>query len=703
MDFIVGIINILQETYKRWLAINLLFFSLLVTSSVTLADSPIEYKYQQIADIADSTISNQQWLQVIANPSDKQQYYLTNNSGQVFLIEDGELNPQAILDLGQVQKKNHKNIQLTAMVLHPDFAFRGKAGFATFYTAHLSKVNMQNLTKRLQINNTDINYQYDAVITEWQFNQENLKTVKVTSQREILRIPVIKQSTGIKQLTFNPLKESWHSNYGLLHVVLPAQKEFHHLPLYSGVILRINPIHYGHKNYTIPSNNPYVDNSDIANEIILLGAQNIKQILWSQRNDQRLIISHQYNKEDLLTLSQNNNDWRNSHPEKLLSYPINTSTLLLYQGKELEKLGQHIIYIDKIDNSWQLNSINIINERQLDHKVEQRLLNENWSVNDDLKLFTDSTNEMIILDQSHAKIYRITQHNLSPSPATSNKANSKAPLLLLILVSCTGIYFAIKSYKSSQYLSSLTKHDFAHFEISPSKQKIYLYKKNQSTSDIVLNIDDITASQVNLNSVMISLINLNIGYGFNNDLEQDFRHFLFNEYRNKMVDEKIRTINLTLTDAKHSYPILLYARKGDKRLTNKRYKDVIEELVDWNWLVAKKINANNTGVKKQSLPVKLISQASSTHLNRPAQKKHQTNKVIATKKTKSQHIEQIFTEITKDPTKKVSKRKNENQDNIDGTGLVNSLDKLIELKQQGFLTDEEFVMAKIKLLSTLGG
>ena len=51
----------------------------------------------------------------------------------------------------------------------------------------------------------------------------------------------------------------------------------------------------------------------------------------------------------------------------------------------------------------------------------------------------------------------------------------------------------------------------------------------------------------------------------------------------------------------------------------------------------------------------------------------------------------------------MSKRKNENQDNIDGTGLVNSLDKLIELKQQGFLTDEEFVMAKIKLLSTLGG
>ena len=108
MDFIVGIINILQQTYKRWLAINLLFFSLLVTSSVTLADSPIEYKYQQIADIADSTISNQQWLQVIANPSDKQQYYLTNNSGQVFLIEDGELNPQAILDLGQVQKKTTK-------------------------------------------------------------------------------------------------------------------------------------------------------------------------------------------------------------------------------------------------------------------------------------------------------------------------------------------------------------------------------------------------------------------------------------------------------------------------------------------------------------------------------------------------------------------------------------------------------------------
>ena len=703
MDFIVGIINILQQTYKRWLAINLLFFSLLVTSSVTLADSPIEYKYQQIADIADSTISNQQWLQVIANPSDKQQYYLTNNSGQVFLIEDGELNPQAILDLGQVQKKNHKNIQLTAMVLHPDFAFRGKAGFATFYTAHLSKVNMQNLTKRLQINNTDINYQYDAVITEWQFNQENLKTVKVTSQREILRIPVIKQSTGIKQLTFNPLKESWHSNYGLLHVVLPAQKEFHHLPLYSGVILRINPIHYGHKNYTIPSNNPYVDNSDIANEIILLGAQNIKQILWPQKNNQQLLVSHQYNQKDLLTLSQNNNDWRNTHPEKLLSYPVNTSTLLLYQGSEFDQLHQRPIYIDNTEDSWQLNSINIINGRQINPRVEHRLSNDNWPINNDLKLFSDSTNEMIILDNSQAKIYRITQKNMVLPPTTSNENDSNTPLLLFILASCTVIYFVIQSYKSSRYLSSFTKHDFAHFEMSPSKQQIYLYKKNQSTSDIALNIVDIIASEVTLNNNSISLINLDDNYGFNDDLEKDFRHLLFNEYRNKIADKKIRTINLTLTDAKHSYPIWLYARKGNKRLTNKRYKDTIEELVNWNWLVAKKINTHNTGIRKKLPPIKPIHQPSSDHISRPDHKKRRVNKVIDAKKTRGQHPKQVFAEITKVKAKKVSREESKNQDNVIAGELVNSLDKLIELRQQGFLTDAEFVMAKMKLLSTLDG
>jgi len=703
MAFIVGIINIIEQTYKRWFAINLILFASLVTCSVTLADSPIEYKYQQIADITDSTIPNQQWLQVIANPSNQHQLYLANNSGQIFLIEDGKLNPQALLDLSQVQKNNDQNIQLTAMALHPDFAFRGKAGFATFYTAHLSKINMQNLTERLQIKNTEINYQYDAVITEWQFNQKNLKTVKVASQREILRIPVIKQSTGIKQLAFNLLKESWHSDYGLLYVVLPAQKEFHHLPLYSGVILRINPTHYGHKNYTIPSNNPYVDNSDIANEIILLGAQNIKQILWLQKYNEQLLVSHQYNKKDLLTLHQKNNDWRNTHPEKLLSYPLNTSTLLLYQGKELDQLHQRPVYIEKTDDSWQLNSINIINGRQINPKVEQRLSNNNWSIDDDLKLFSDSTNEMIILDKSHAKIYRITQKNLVLSPTASNETGSNTLLLLLILASCTVIYFVIKSYKHSRSPSLFTKHNFAHFEMSPSKQQIYLYKKNQSTSDIALNIVDITTSKVTLNNTIISLINLNERYGFNDDLEHDFRHLLFNEYRNKIVNEKIRTINLTLTDAKHSYPIWLYARKGNKRLTNKRYKDIVEDLVNWNWLLAKKINTNNTGIRKKLPPAKPMSQASLTHISRPAKKKRRVNKVIDTKKTKSQHPEKVFTELTKDTPKKTSRGESKNQDNVIAGGLVNSLDKLIELRQQGFLTDEEFVMAKMKLLSTLGG
>ena len=693
MNFFLSIINILQKTSKNWEVISLVFFISSPSASFTLTNPPTKYNYQHIANMQHPTLSNQGWLKLIADPNAEQQFYLANDNGQIFLIEEGKINPLPLLDLNQIETNNDHKVHLTAFVLHPNFTFRDQPGFVTFYTAHLNKFDEGQSTTRLQVNSNKIEYQYDAVITEWQFNQINLKQIDPTSQREVLRVPVVKQSHGIKQLSFNPFKKLWNNDYGLLYITLPATKDLNQLPLSSGVILRINPNRFGRKSYTVPNNNPYINNNDIANEIILLGAQDIKQIIWPQKNSERLLISHHYNKEDLLTFSQHKTDWRNIMPEQLLSHRINTSKLLFYQGRALDKFHQQLLYINQTPDGWQLNSIKSIDVDNIEPGVEHKLSNNNWSVDDNLKIFVDSSHEIIILDQSNSEIYRITQPKAQSLVAASTLGqdnSAKLALFLLILTCCSALYFFMRWKRNSEFPSLLTNKHFAYTQVSQSKQHIRLWHKQHHMTETVLSIADITASEVSLNNTVISLINVDSGHGFSDSLEQKLRHFLADGYRDAMVIDKVRTINLTLTDNNQSYLIALYARKGHKRLTKKPYRNVVEEVVDWCWLVAKTINVAHTGTRTMFLPITPSINKNSTHSDNQAQKKPQISTIITAKK-KISH--------PKDIAEEAPNTANKNQNNIIDTQLVNSLEKLVKIKQQGFLSDEEFLKAKKKLLS----
>ena len=196
----------------------------------------------------------------------------------------------------------------------------------------------------------------------------------------------------------------------------------------------------------------------------------------------------------------------------------------------------------------------------------------------------------------------------------------------------------------------------------------------------MISIADIISSEIQLNDVTINVINLETGHGFTAAHETDLRNYFSLEYKTKMQDDKIRHVKLILTDKKQqTYPISLYVRRGNGRVTNKRYQYVIEDLLTWCWVVAYSINPTGTETVRPKPRIK-----ANQYKDNKWPKRDINAKPVAKPSSTS-------TEPAAEATEKL----------IVDTDLINALEKLVNLKRQGFLTDEEFDHAKHKLLQNL--
>jgi len=679
--------------------LSLLLFSLLCQATSA-------YKTHQIANLKHEMLANPQWLPPIANPNDKHQFYLADKTGKIYLVEDGEIRVQPLLDLSVINNdKKEQDFSLTAFTLHPDFIFRDQPGYGKFYTAHVAKISAKSKTKRLQVRQSDIDYHFDAVITEWQFNQINHEKIEPSSQREILRISLVDSTNPIKQLAFNPFKKSWNDDYGLLYFSLSPEKNLESFPLYSGAILRIKPERFGRKNYTVPTNNPFLKDSEINDEIVLLGAQKIQTFIWPQKNNDKLSVLHRYKGKETLSDAELRSDWRISPPKKQINFINPINNIILYQGRNLSSLFKSLLFLQNTKQEWSLNSFLLTDVKS---ELPQVVTTFDIPNSDDLLIFTDAFNELLLLDQTSSLIYRITQTDTPSIPngeilEESNTGLIMTMFLFLIFV----LFFVIRSKQGKKGMSSLVQRNYAHMEISQSKQQVGLYRRHQTTTETILNITDLTSSKINLNDVLISTINKESGLGFSEAQELDLRENFAREYKDKMIDEKVRQISLSLTDNDQDYTISLYARKGNQRVTKKRYKDVIEELVDWCWLIAKGINSDSTGIRTPRATLKSTAPniASSNQVENKAEnkvnKQEEINKVIAKMSNKNRPVTKEQSETAPIKPLHFDTENTSKQDGMIDAELVNALDKLVKLKQQGFLTDEEFSQAKEKLLKDL--
>jgi hypothetical protein len=335
--------------------------------------------------------------------------------------------------------------------------------------------------------------------------------------------------------------------------------------------------------------------------------------------------------------------------------------------------------------------------------------------------------ELYLLDKSISVLYRLTQKALAsesfvvdskekPTLDTVSSNNSTFILLFILFLVILGImYHWFK--RGSHSVKSIVRQQFASFELSKSSQQIGLYHRHQDSTDTIIDVVDIVSSEIKLNEHTISSINAELGHGFNNDKEQDLRAIFVKEKIDKMVDGKIRQISLVLTDRqKNSYAICLYMRKGSNRMTKKHYNQVVNELVDWCWFIGEKLNPDESD-KRKVKSIVLPNENTDIAANNNKAPLHNQAAAIRPAKSQTDNASPLVTDEHSSALNVVNQGKDlaelatgdksseehsqTHEKNTINTELVNALEKLVSMKQQGFLTMDEFSKAKEKLLKEL--
>jgi len=705
--------------------------STILLCAFTVYSNEDNYQLIKVAQLEHQLLSQPKWLQLIANPSNKQQHFVIREAGQVYFIDNDEINPKAILDMSVNLQTDLSIFKLTAIELHPNFSLRDQVGYGTFYTAHIENINENSKTKRIQERVDDLQLNFDAVITEWKFSAVNHQKVDVNTKREVLRIGVPDNLMVIKQLSFSPYVKSWNAGFGLLYVALNGG-EAGLQPLYSGVILRIDPAKFGMRSFRVPNNNPYMKNSQIHDAIYLLGGQKIKQFIWPQKNSEHILVSHQYNNKYLLSLTDGLNDWRDSQSKQILYQSDDAiHDLLMYHGRQLPLLRSKLLLLRHKEQYWFIDSLAFNfseNKKKLDRQkpqIEWSITSEQLPSDSLITLSRNHSGEIFLLEKTIGVLFRLTHQTLvnenivvesgKNNTIETNSSSNRLFILLLLLVLLGTFYYWFM--RNRHLVKVIVRHQFAVLELSETGLQISLYHRHQKNAETVIDIVDIVSSEIKFNEHSISIINDQPGHGFNNDREQDLRAIFVNEKTNKMVDGKVRQISLLLTDKQKSvYTVCLYMREGNDRITKKPYALVIDELMDWCWLIGEKVNADNTDirrVKSKALP-KEKTGIESNHIKAPLDSQAATIRP-ATLKIDNDSQPLVTGELSpslnvvnedKYSADDLSGKENtidhhRHQNNTIDTELVNALERLVNLKQKGFLTMDEFSKAKEKLLKTL--
>jgi hypothetical protein len=691
---------------------TLFFLSCLLSSSNAVAE---EYQLEVLAQLP--TLSSAKNIALIPLPIDsnnKHQYLLADETGELSLLDGTSLHSLSRLPLSD-QAANPQT-RLTALTLHPSFSLADKTGYQTFFTAHIEPIKTNNNVARLTKLKNPTPLPFDAVVTQWKYDSSAIKVIDVKQRREVLRIAVPTGTHQIQKIAFNPYNKIWYDDYGLMHVALSENNHENTSTkedaLYSGVVLRINPEKFGLRNYMIPNSNPFAKTSDINKEIFILGAKNIKSFSWSKQHHDALLVQHIYDDKHQVAVAKKGTDWREAYQNKLVfpfeSKITSNAKIFTYYGRKLKTFVGNILYLSKNTTNWQLAKLNttpnIIKTKEEPSVTTIELLNNGELASQSkISLFFDHANEPLILDHTRKQLLSMTVNQTlvdndnsndkkvqiadsqdeQTSPESSNTYGKLLFILLLLILSA--VFYQLRPKRNAAKVK--LRNQFARFELDDTETTLSFYKRHQSEIDSQLNTADIIKSEVFLNDNSVCIINKDNGNGFNEQRENQLRLSFTQAHRHKLIDKEIRQVNLYLTDKDaKTHVICLYLRKGNQRLTKAKYFDTLETAIDWSWFIANQLNPADTGIRA----------VKETVINKPRAKVHTKPKVSPVNAPKSESKTE-----PKEP-EIIKKTQEELHDiAVHDSELINALDKLVNLKQQGFLTDEEFSLAKAKILSDM--
>lgn len=711
----------LNAKYATFFIFSLCLF---FVSEDSRASKEKQYLLQKVAQAPQLETKKDQWLILLEQPGNSQYYYLANKRGKVYQLEqDDTANTALLLDLQRFSSEESM-LQLTAFTLHPNFSLRDQTGFGTFYTAHVEKVTSNRKRQRLKVSTTTP-LSYDAIVTEWQLNAD--KQVDESSQREVLRIAVPTLENGIKQLGFNPYSKSWHDDFAQLYISLSQSSELKQQPLYSGAILRIQPQRNGINSYSVPLDNPYYANEKFDKTLYLFGAGNINQFIWPDRYDSQLLISHQYNFKNTtrhwLSYSDGGEDWRKQAPTKFLyqnKKMLSANSLLVYRGQNAPSLRNKLLLLTKNQKQWQLNSLSheISPETRLENNQSNKqrkvlpsptvewLLKQQALQTSNLTLYRDNRGELLFFNEDSGAIYQLFQQDISldVNKSQENGFSWITFFFFTLLILLIG-YVLYQMKTQQQSAKAFVRREFSNLTLSEDKLSIKLFKRHEKEAEKIVALADVKQFQILLGDLVVSTINTTMGHGFNADHEQALREIFHIEQIAKMTDNKIRRINIAInTQAKKKHVICLYLRKGSDRITKKGYFTVVDEAIDWCWLIAKNINSEQTGERslKSKSTADIVHSEHKTHDDTPLHKQAAIIRPVPLPRESIVESKKVAEVV-------ISAKNNDEITLVDNhaattielakveTDLVNALEKLVKLQQQGFLTADEFEQAKAKL------
>lgn len=718
-------------TLKKILFLLLSLCLLLLPNSSSANNRANQYLLQKIAQAPQVKGKNSQWLQLLEQPGNSQHYYLANKQGKIYqLVQDNPNSTTLFLDLQQNLTKE-PILQLSAFTLHPNFSLADQNNYGTFYTAHVEQSLNISRARRIQEPAVTMKLSYDAVVTEWQLNPA--KQVDMSSQREVLRIAIASVNDGIKQLSFNPYSKSWHDDFSQLYIALAHNPKLKQYPLYSGTILRIHPQEVAIGSYSVPDSNPFFAKEKIEDAIYLLGAGKIKQFIWPDKYANKLLISHVYHYKDTvkhwLSYSDGGEDWRRKPPKKFLyqnKKPLTVNSLLVYRGQNAPILRNKLLMLTKNKQQWQLSSLGkgnsttnlgvqqrqkILSPPQLEWQLQQAELIANQ-----LTLFRDNRGELLFFNEDTGAIYQLFQQDIIQGYTPSNQETKQSGIggmtvFMIILALLAGyIFYQVNIRQNS--VKSFVRREFANLAFTGDKSALNLFKRHQHKAETKIALADIKQCQLLLGDLVIATINTTLGHGFSDQQEEALREIFHKEQVDKMVDGKVRRISFTIcTDEKDKYIICLYLRKGSDRITKNSYFAVVDDVINWCWQIATEINSEHTderSIKPKITAADIALAEHKTHddtplhaqaeIIRPATHPHPPSGVnglapmSATTVLKENNAGIILTNHHDTTTIEAAKVE---------TDLVNALEKLVKLQQQGFLSTDEFSQAKAKLLDSL--
>ena len=212
----------------------------------------------------------------VADEQDGRVYEITNRTATLWFDIAASIQTQTGRTLN-TDNLFHGGVR--GIAFHPDFKSNGK-----FY-ASLMEQRPVDRTSHLYISDQS-GLDADSVLVEWTADTSTL-TINPGSYREVFRVGVPEYDHPIKQILFNTNLQPSDGDYGNLYIahgdgsVASTLAGTGHANDALGKILRINPLQNGDQNYSIPADNPFLNDSSLPDEVYSYGHRNPHHLAFS--------------------------------------------------------------------------------------------------------------------------------------------------------------------------------------------------------------------------------------------------------------------------------------------------------------------------------------------------------------------------------------------------------------------------------------